>query len=172
MSLLKVLLRNKHFNFNAEKLVFQQSGDRKLSNDVNNEITEKVESGGFAKSYEKFENIKDHNKSPPAHQTFASLLKNSKFIDVGDPEGKIVNGKIFHVVDDDLYIDFGWKFHCVCPKPKKNSSDFVKGAMVRLRIKDLELSTKFLGFDKDLTLLEADCTLLGLIQDRIRSTPQ
>jgi len=41
-------------------------------------------------------------------------------------------------------------------------SSFVRGSQVKLRIKSLELATRFLGSDKDLTLLEADAALLGL----------
>eukprot|EP00088_Acartia_fossae_P041255 TRINITY_DN43170_c0_g1_i1.p1 TRINITY_DN43170_c0_g1~~TRINITY_DN43170_c0_g1_i1.p1 ORF type:complete len:148 (+),score=6.59 TRINITY_DN43170_c0_g1_i1:44-487(+) len=98
----------------------------------------------------------------PKEETFAALFRNCKFTQMGDPEGATVVGKIYHVVDNDLYIDFGHKFPCVCERPRDKREKYVRGAEVLLKIKSLELSQKFLGYDKDLTLLEADCDLIGL----------
>ena len=57
-------------------------------------------------------------EKPPSDTSFATLLRNSTFVQMGNPIGKIVVGKIYHVVDDDLYVDFGGKFHCVCNRPR------------------------------------------------------
>ena len=61
-----------------------------------------------------------HSDASPTQtpQTFASLVRNCKFTSMGDPVGKTVVGKIYHVVGDDLYIDFGHKFGCVCTRPR------------------------------------------------------
>ena len=58
------------------------------------------------------------SSQPQDNQTFAALMRNCKLTSVGDPVGKIVVGKIYHIVENDLYIDFGHKFGCVCKKPR------------------------------------------------------
>jgi len=95
-------------------------------------------------------------------QTFASLLRSCKLTQAGDLVGKTVVGRVYHVVDEDLYIDFGHKFGCVCPRPRGQEKKYIRGTEVLLQVKSLEMSQRFLGYDKDLSLLEADCVLLGL----------
>ena len=91
---------------------------------------------------------------------FATLLRNSKFIQMGDPKGRIVVGTIFEVIGEDMYIDFGGKFHCVIRRPRAHGK-YIRGANVRVLLQDLELSARFLGSSTDMTLLEADAVLRG-----------
>ncbi|XP_055311108.1 28S ribosomal protein S28, mitochondrial [Sitodiplosis mosellana] len=150
-----VYVQIKHFSDKADnETVTNSSSEEKLSDKL----------GSFAKAFKEFEQINEKKDETPVHTVpFKKLLRQSKLVDLGDPLNKIVSGKIVHTVGDDLYIDFGWKFNCVCVRPGKNGELYVRNAKVKLQIKELELSSRFLGEDKDLTILEADCKLLGLI---------
>nr|CAH0105073.1 unnamed protein product [Daphnia galeata] len=119
---------------------------------------------GFGKAYTKFSKLTSNSLLDEPDEKFATLLRHSKLIQLGDPQGKIVEGKIIQVVGNDLYIEFGGKFQCVCVKPITNESDYVRGSRVRLRLQELELSTKFLGASQEITLREADALLLGLVR--------
>jgi hypothetical protein len=60
------------------------------------------------------------NKNTDKPKNFAQLFKESKFVQLGNLENKYLIGRIADVVGDDLYIDYGGKFYCVCKRPTKN----------------------------------------------------
>lgn len=104
----------------------------------------------------------DHEKHHTEQETFAELFRKSYFSRIVDPVGKKVKGRVVAIVDGNLYIDFGSKFHGVVPIPKENSEMFHKGSRVTILVRDLELTSHFLGDSKHTSLLEADIKLVGL----------
>jgi hypothetical protein len=66
-------------------------------------------------------NVGSTNEPSKKPVTFAKLFKDSKFVSLGNLQNKIFVGRIVDVNGDDLYIDYGGKFNCVCKKPLVNS---------------------------------------------------
>lgn len=95
--------------------------------------------------------------------TFQELFKTSKFVNMLDPVGKVVDGRIIAVDGPNLYIDFGGKFHGVAIRPHRFSDRYIKGARVKVLIKDLEIGMHFLGSNTDTSLLEASIEIVGLL---------
>ena len=100
-------------NQTSEKATKSSAGERALA--------------GFAKALEKARAVPedevadDMQVTETEHTTFAAMLRHSKLVQLGDVAGRMVVGTVIEVVGDDLYIDMGGKFHCVCPRPKLNS---------------------------------------------------
>jgi len=105
--------------------------------------------------------------------TFAKMFRQSKFVQLGGLKGRLLSGRIVDVVDDDLYVDFGGKFHAVVQKPQTKQRDqYVTGAVVSIRLQSWEMAARFLGASRHISLLEADAQLVGLLKRVDRTVKQ
>ena len=105
------------------------------------------------------------NKSTNGEENFETLFENSQFARVMNPIGKRVQGEVFAVVGENLYVDFGCKFHAVVKAPDEERESYHKGTTVVLLVKSLELTDHFLGDSKHTSLLEAEAELIGLLNE-------
>ena len=97
--------------------------------------------------------------------TFAKMLRHSKFVQLGGLKGRLLSGRIVDVVDDDLYVDYGGKFHAIVQRPQNKQRDqYVVGTVVSLRLQSWEMAARFLGASRHISLLESDAQLVGLLR--------
>lgn len=94
-------------------------------------------------------------------KTFASLLRYSNLIALGDFRGATISGRVFKLTNNEMYVDIGMKFHAVVKRPRENRL-FVRGSIVKLKLLDYEITDRFIGSSSDTSLLEADAVLLDL----------
>ncbi|CAF2914596.1 unnamed protein product [Rotaria sp. Silwood2] len=108
-------------------------------------------------------NLSSSNQSEP--MTFAKMFRQSKFVQLGGLKGRVLSGRIVDAINDDLYVDFGGKFHAVVQRPQNKQRDqYAIGAVVSIRLQSWEMAARFLGASRHISLLEADAQLVGLLR--------
>ena len=120
-SLLKISPYNTLLNIqNANNKTTLNSNQSDTLNSENDRLA------GLKNTFEMFDKVSKREETsneekankPIDNRSFAAMVRESSLIGIGDPNGRLITGKIFEIVDEDLYIDFGGKFHCVCKRPK------------------------------------------------------
>jgi len=123
-----------------------------------------------------------HETPSEPEDLFESLLYNSPLLQLESFHGKTLVGKILDVVNDDLYIDYGGKFHMVVTQGKvetwghkrqqQQQQRYEKGQLVHVEVKDYEIIGKFMGDEKYITINESDGVVLGpYLSPTTRPTP-
>merc|ERR1712168_1086606 len=93
---------------------------------------------------------------------FQTLLETSPLMQALHYNGQNFVGKIWEVVNDDIYVDYGGKFMLVGKRPEKNPDAYNRGALVRVKVLQYEVSGHFLGEKHGVSMCESDGILFGL----------
>jgi len=113
--------------FGSSENSVQSDGDEHASSTSPSSSKSKT---GLEKAIEMFDRVEKMTASESIQSSktgdekpvsFARMLRQSKFVAIGKPAGRVVVGTIFDTLNDDLYIDFGGKFYCVCKAPRTNT---------------------------------------------------
>ncbi|KAL0605872.1 28S ribosomal protein S28, mitochondrial [Plecturocebus cupreus] len=145
---------------------FRGVGTESRSESGSSEAMEpKTRLGGYMSALERHSDLLQKG-SPKNVESLAYMLRRSPLTQMRPAKDKLVIGRIFHIVENDLYIDFGGKFHCVRRRPEVDGEKYQQGTRVRLWLLDLELMSRFLGGTTNTTILEADAVLLGLLESK------
>ncbi|KAM7540687.1 hypothetical protein Aperf_G00000027309 [Anoplocephala perfoliata] len=124
-------------------------------------------SNRFVKEYRAYRSR--FSATSPA-KSFATLLRESTFVQLGNfNQREVVGVVIENVNDSDLYIDFGGKFLAVVSQPE--NSFYPRGSLVRIRLRDPEMANRFMVNIRAISLLEADATLIGPYRGQLTTTP-
>ena len=98
---------------------------------------------------------------------FERLLFDSPLLQLDSFKGKQFVGRITDVVGEDLYVDYGGKFHLVVTQSKERkrwsqpAHVYESGQLVRVQVNDYEIIGRFMGDDKFITINESDGVLVG-----------
>ena len=145
--------QNRFFSSSSDTVTadssLSSSSPTSSSSPLSKDHPDKPSKNSSAKSFDSFikhvQAVKQslaHESSPPKpsakqeppedSQSFATLLRSSRLMQWGDfNQGIVTTGKVVHVMGDDLYIDFGGKFQCVCRRPTKQAKRYVRNAKVK-----------------------------------------